>query len=175
MNISKIVAGAGVVLSLTMFTPALFAQTGTGTAPGTEASGPMANPGPAAANPSTMRNGTGSAASENTGAAMNAPGAENAGDVYTMETQLQKQVSQLRSEGKSVSRAERYLREGELSLNKGRESTASRHFEMAQRQLNKEESGSAAMGGAASENTGATPATEGTGAPSENNGNTPAR
>jgi hypothetical protein len=178
MNISKFAAGAGVVLSLTMFTPALFAQTGTTTAPGTASSGAMANPATSGANPSAMPNGSASAASENTGAAMNAPGAENAGDVYTMETQLQKQLNQLRSEGKSVSRAERYLREGEASLNKGRESTASKDFEMAQRELNKEEGGSSAMSGAASENTGATSATgesEGTGAASENSANTPSR
>jgi hypothetical protein len=189
MNISKFVAGAGVVLSLTMFTPALFAQTGTGTAPGTEASGSMANPATAGTGSSAMPSTSGSAASENTGASMNTPATENAGDVYSMETQLQKQINQLRSEGKSVSRAERHLREGELSLNKGHESTASKHFEMAQRELNKEEGGNAMMGhsatesGATSQNTGATEnsgPTSATGAPASSgaaseSGNTPAR
>ncbi len=185
MTISKIVAGAGVVLSLTMFTPALFAQTPGSTDPSAPAaSGSMNNPANAGTGTSAMPSTSGSSAampstsgsSASGSAAMNATGTESGGDVYSMETQLQKQINQLRSEGKSVSRAERHLREGEMSLNKGRESTASKHFEMAQRELSRAEGGSASMSGSsasegsASENSGTTSATgssEGAGASSE--------
>jgi hypothetical protein len=147
VRITKLVAGAGLALTLSAFSPAVFAQTAVNNPP---ASGSAASNGSSAntATGSDMNSGSSAAENSNTAAQSNEGAENNNAGAMKQESSRQEardvehQLKEAHEQGKDVSAAKHEYRLGMRDMRKGNDADARQHFEQAKNELNNQKNSS---------------------------------